>query len=257
MRSHFTNNVVKFSLVATKHLVKQMQLVEALLLEEMHNTILFLADIVCPIRDQRLDTDADHLVLSLDLEPEVSVLLFSQHRPVHLSEVGVAAKIRVPSPCEVLECCPGELKEWCLKLGHVVVKIGCAFPVEAAKLPYGLLRAFLAQVYVDADGGLEGVTIDRLHVAVTINLIFYCALKFCFQVDNDPVFELDLALFTKLVEEAALHEVDVKVVEEAVEQHGKDGKFVPLGHELEQKALAKFPVQTWLYLFSEIVRHNF
>lgn len=222
----------------------------------MHNTILFLTDIVCPIRDECLDADVDHLFFSLHLQPKVSVLLFSQHRPVHLKKVGVAAKIRVPSPCEVLKCSPGELEKWCLKLGNVVVKIGCAFPVEATKLPHGLLRAFLAQVDVDADGGLEGVAIDRLHVAVAINLIFYCALKFCFQVDNDPVFKLDLALFTKLVEEAALHKVDVKVVEEAVEEHGKNGEFVPLGHELKQKVLAKLPVQTWLYLLIEIVRHN-
>lgn len=164
----------------------------------------------------------------------------------------MAAQIRVPHSCLAFKGCLGEFEEGCLELGNVVVKVGRAFPKEAAKLPDRLLLAFLTQVDVDSNGGLQGVTINRLHIAVACNLICDCALEFIFHADNDSDFKLVLACLTETFQVVTLDEVDIKIVEESVEEHGKDGVVIPLLHEPQQKVFTKLPGQTRFYLLCEV-----
>ena len=89
---HLVKNHLILSIVATENVVKKVQLVKALFLKELNNTMIFIRNIDCHLSDQTPDADTDDLLLGLRLEPEVSVVLFSMHGSVDLKEILVAAE---------------------------------------------------------------------------------------------------------------------------------------------------------------------
>ena len=56
MRLHFVENRIKFSDIAAEHGIKQVQLVKALLLQEMDNALILFNNIVCSITNESLDS---------------------------------------------------------------------------------------------------------------------------------------------------------------------------------------------------------
>jgi len=97
------------------------QFVEALLVEELDDALLFFHHILRLLSDQRLDGNVDNFALRLLLQPEIGILLFSLDGAIDFVEIIKAAHRGVPLFSEIVECCRAQVKERSLELGNVIV----------------------------------------------------------------------------------------------------------------------------------------
>ena len=230
-----------------------MQLVERLLLEEGHDTVLLVDNLGRHVGDQGFDANVDNLFLSLRLEPKVGIFFLSENGTICLEQVLITIACTVPTLGIVLKLYPTVVQERRLKLCDIVVQVWCALPEEAPVTSDGLLLTFFAKIDVDADSCFEGVPINHILVAIVRDLVLNRALKLSLQADDNALFELELALLAQRVQKVTLHVVDVQVVKQSVQQHREDGVIVPLLDQLKQEVLADFANETGLNARIEIV----
>ena len=256
IRPHLFKDLVVLLIIAAEDIIKQMQLVERLLLKEGHDTIFLINHDASHVGDQGHDANIYNLFLGLCLKPKVRVFLLTFNGAINLEQILIAIVRSVPVRCKSPKFIPAVSKKGRLKLGNIIVQVRCALPKEATIASDRLLLTLFAEVHVDANGCLESITIDHLLVAIICNLVLDCTLQLSLQSDDNTVFKLELALLSQWVQKVTLYVVDVEVVKQSIQKHRKDGVVIPLLDELKQKILTNLAVQILGYHLLEVLLHD-
>ena len=138
VRRHLLQDVGKGGLVTREYSVEELELFDLLVPEEVNDTSVLVADLLCHICHQCLDGDLKHLILGGGLEPEVSVRLFALKDGVHFEQVLVAIAVLVPFVSLTEQESAGNIKEDTLEESFVKGQIRDTFPAENARISHRL-----------------------------------------------------------------------------------------------------------------------